>query len=167
MQWCYCIEYNFWLLHPPSLLLSKGNSSGLNLSSFFQSYSRSIPEGLLVEVGNSVSPVSSPSASSHDSDLHLAMELSARAQEEVERKRKQEDEELERILQLSLTEKWKGERGNFKTTFLEPEVTTTPQCFLPNLSKSTYATTDFHFCCNRLGPIQAIKTLHYFSIDIF
>ncbi|XP_027889793.1 ankyrin repeat domain-containing protein 13A [Xiphophorus couchianus] len=65
----------------------------------------SIPEGLLVEVGNSVSPVSSPSASSHDSDLHLAMELSARAQEEVERKRKQEDEELERILQLSLTEK--------------------------------------------------------------
>uniref|UniRef100_A0A3B5R4H3 Ankyrin repeat domain 13A n=1 Tax=Xiphophorus maculatus TaxID=8083 RepID=A0A3B5R4H3_XIPMA len=82
-----------------------GNSSGLNLSSFFQSYSRSIPEGLLVEVGNSVSPVSSPSASSHDSDLHLAMELSARAQEEVERKRKQEDEELERILQLSLTEK--------------------------------------------------------------
>ncbi|XP_032434840.1 ankyrin repeat domain-containing protein 13A [Xiphophorus hellerii] len=65
----------------------------------------SIPEGLLVEVGNSISPVSSPSASSHDSDLHLAMELSARAQEEVERKRKQEDEELERILQLSLTEK--------------------------------------------------------------
>ncbi|XP_043966847.1 ankyrin repeat domain-containing protein 13A isoform X1 [Gambusia affinis] len=66
---------------------------------------RSIPEGLQVEIGDSVSPVSSPSASSHDSDLHLAMELSARAQEEEERRRKEEDEELERILQLSLTEK--------------------------------------------------------------
>ncbi|PWA19566.1 hypothetical protein CCH79_00006994 [Gambusia affinis] len=66
---------------------------------------RSIPEGLQVEIGDSVSPVSSPSASSHDSDLHLAMELSARAQEEEERMRKEEDEELERILQLSLTEK--------------------------------------------------------------
>ncbi|XP_014843400.1 PREDICTED: ankyrin repeat domain-containing protein 13A [Poecilia mexicana] len=65
----------------------------------------SIPEGLLVEIGDSVSPVSSPSASSHDSDLRLAMELSARAQEEEERMRKREDEELERILQLSLTEK--------------------------------------------------------------
>ncbi|XP_054904935.1 ankyrin repeat domain-containing protein 13A [Poeciliopsis prolifica] len=66
---------------------------------------RSIPEGSLVEIGDSVTPASSPSASSHDSDLRLAMELSARAQEEEERMRKQEDEELERILQLSLTEK--------------------------------------------------------------
>ncbi|XP_007559223.1 ankyrin repeat domain-containing protein 13A [Poecilia formosa] len=65
----------------------------------------SIPEGLLVEIGDSVSPASSPSASSQDSDLRLAMELSARAQEEEERMRKREDEELERILQLSLTEK--------------------------------------------------------------
>ncbi|XP_008416914.1 ankyrin repeat domain-containing protein 13A [Poecilia reticulata] len=65
----------------------------------------SIPEGLLVEIGDSVSPASSPSSSSHDSDLRLAMELSARAQEEDERMRKREDEELERILQLSLTEK--------------------------------------------------------------
>uniref|UniRef100_A0A669EEI6 Ankyrin repeat domain 13A n=1 Tax=Oreochromis niloticus TaxID=8128 RepID=A0A669EEI6_ORENI len=47
----------------------------------------------------------SASASSPDSDLRLAMELSARAQEEEERMRKQEEEELERILQLSLTEK--------------------------------------------------------------
>ncbi|XP_014881438.1 ankyrin repeat domain-containing protein 13A [Poecilia latipinna] len=65
----------------------------------------SIPEGLLVEIGDSVSPASSPSASSQDSDLRLAMELSARAQEEEERMRKRENEELERILQLSLTEK--------------------------------------------------------------
>uniref|UniRef100_A0A3Q3AXT9 Ankyrin repeat domain 13A n=1 Tax=Kryptolebias marmoratus TaxID=37003 RepID=A0A3Q3AXT9_KRYMA len=40
-----------------------------------------------------------------DSDLRLAMELSAQAQEEDEKRRKQEEEELERILQLSLTEK--------------------------------------------------------------
>uniref|UniRef100_A0A3B3VPG2 Ankyrin repeat domain 13A n=1 Tax=Poecilia latipinna TaxID=48699 RepID=A0A3B3VPG2_9TELE len=49
--------------------------------------------------------LTSPSASSQDSDLRLAMELSARAQEEEERMRKRENEELERILQLSLTEK--------------------------------------------------------------
>uniref|UniRef100_A0A671XFU8 Ankyrin repeat domain 13A n=1 Tax=Sparus aurata TaxID=8175 RepID=A0A671XFU8_SPAAU len=51
------------------------------------------------------SPVSSTSASSTDTELRLAMELSARAQAEEERMRKQEEEELERILQLSLTEK--------------------------------------------------------------
>uniref|UniRef100_G3P325 Ankyrin repeat domain 13A n=1 Tax=Gasterosteus aculeatus aculeatus TaxID=481459 RepID=G3P325_GASAC len=50
-------------------------------------------------------PVSSHSASSPDSELRLAMELSARAQQEEDRLRKQEEEELERILQLSLTEK--------------------------------------------------------------
>ncbi|GLD53951.1 ankyrin repeat domain-containing protein 13A [Lates japonicus] len=66
---------------------------------------RSIPEGVLVEYGDTSSPASSISASSPDSDLRLAMELSARAQEEEERMRKQEEEELERILQLSLTEK--------------------------------------------------------------
>uniref|UniRef100_A0A3Q2PKF7 Ankyrin repeat domain 13A n=1 Tax=Fundulus heteroclitus TaxID=8078 RepID=A0A3Q2PKF7_FUNHE len=55
--------------------------------------------------GDGVSPVTPPSASSTDSELRLAMELSARAQEEEERMRKQEEEELERILQLSLTEK--------------------------------------------------------------
>ncbi|KAG7244053.1 hypothetical protein INR49_006214 [Caranx melampygus] len=65
---------------------------------------RSIPEGVLVEYGDTSSPASSISASSPDSDLRLAMELSARAQEEEERMRKQEEEELERILQLSLTE---------------------------------------------------------------
>ncbi|XP_038145969.1 ankyrin repeat domain-containing protein 13A isoform X1 [Cyprinodon tularosa] len=65
----------------------------------------SIPEGVLVEFGDSVSPASSPSASSQDSELRLAMELSARAQEEEEKMRQQEEEELERILQLSLTEK--------------------------------------------------------------
>lgn len=66
---------------------------------------RSIPEGVLVDYRDNSSPPSSASASSPDSDLRLAMELSARAQEEEERMRKQEEEELERILQLSLTEK--------------------------------------------------------------
>lgn len=66
---------------------------------------RSIPEGVLVEYRDTSSPASSPSVSSPDSELRLAMELSARDQEEEERRRKQEDEELERILQLSLTEK--------------------------------------------------------------
>ncbi|XP_022613114.1 ankyrin repeat domain-containing protein 13A [Seriola dumerili] len=66
---------------------------------------RSIPEGVLVDYGDTSSPASSISASSPDTDLRLAMELSARAQEEEERMRKQEEEELERILQLSLTEK--------------------------------------------------------------
>uniref|UniRef100_A0A8D0AYW1 Ankyrin repeat domain 13A n=1 Tax=Sander lucioperca TaxID=283035 RepID=A0A8D0AYW1_SANLU len=68
-------------------------------------HSRSIPEGVLVEYGDTPSSVSSPSASSPDSELCLAMELSARAQEEEDRLRKQEEEDLERILQLSLTEK--------------------------------------------------------------
>ncbi|XP_032411260.1 ankyrin repeat domain-containing protein 13D isoform X3 [Xiphophorus hellerii] len=44
-------------------------------------------------------------ASSFDEQLQLAMELSCREQEEIDRKRKEEEEELERILQLSLTEK--------------------------------------------------------------
>ncbi|XP_061585110.1 ankyrin repeat domain-containing protein 13A [Cololabis saira] len=65
----------------------------------------SVPEGVLVEYADTSSPASSPSASSPDSELHLAMELSARAQQEEERLRKQEEADLERILQLSLTEK--------------------------------------------------------------
>ncbi|KAF7661989.1 hypothetical protein LDENG_00248680 [Lucifuga dentata] len=66
---------------------------------------RSIPEEVLVDYADTSSPASSVSASSPDSDLRLAMELSARAQEEEESRRKQEEEELERILQLSLTDK--------------------------------------------------------------
>uniref|UniRef100_A0A8C7XBS5 Ankyrin repeat domain 13A n=1 Tax=Oryzias sinensis TaxID=183150 RepID=A0A8C7XBS5_9TELE len=62
----------------------------------------SVPEGMLVDIANSSSP---PSSSSPDSDLHLALELSTQAQQEEERMRKQEEEELQRILQLSLTDK--------------------------------------------------------------
>uniref|UniRef100_A0A8D3CLH5 Ankyrin repeat domain 13 family, member D n=1 Tax=Scophthalmus maximus TaxID=52904 RepID=A0A8D3CLH5_SCOMX len=44
-------------------------------------------------------------ASSFDEQLRMAMELSCKEHEEMDRKQKEEDEELERILQLSLTEK--------------------------------------------------------------
>uniref|UniRef100_A0A8C9WBG0 Ankyrin repeat domain 13D n=1 Tax=Scleropages formosus TaxID=113540 RepID=A0A8C9WBG0_SCLFO len=44
-------------------------------------------------------------ATSFDEQLRIAMELSCRDQEEMDRKRREEEEELERILQLSLTEK--------------------------------------------------------------
>ncbi|KAL0979699.1 hypothetical protein UPYG_G00188400 [Umbra pygmaea] len=68
---------------------------------------RSNPEGALLDLGDTTSSVvsTSTSASSADTELRLAMELSARAQAEEERRRKKEDEELDRILQLSLTEK--------------------------------------------------------------
>lgn len=52
--------------------------------------------------GNSSLP---PPYPSFDEQLRLAMELSSREQEERERQRREEDEELQRILQLSLTEK--------------------------------------------------------------
>lgn len=61
-------------------------------------------EGVLVDLSDTT-PSSPGSTSSPDSELRLAMELSARAQEEEERTRKEEEEELQRILQLSLTEK--------------------------------------------------------------
>ncbi|KAI1901011.1 hypothetical protein AGOR_G00055750 [Albula goreensis] len=66
---------------------------------------RSAPEGVLVDLGDTVSPASSGSTSSPDSDLRLAMALSTQAQEEEARRQREEEEELQRILQLSLTEK--------------------------------------------------------------
>ncbi|XP_042561167.1 ankyrin repeat domain-containing protein 13D-like [Clupea harengus] len=44
-------------------------------------------------------------ATTFDEQLRIAMELSCREQEELDRERREEDEELERIIQLSLTEK--------------------------------------------------------------
>ncbi|KAG7273139.1 hypothetical protein CRUP_034537 [Coryphaenoides rupestris] len=64
---------------------------------------RSFPEGALTDYGDTSSPASS--ASSPETELRLAMELSAKAQEEEEVRKRREEEELERILQLSLTEK--------------------------------------------------------------
>ncbi|KAI7813253.1 ankyrin repeat domain-containing protein 13A [Triplophysa rosa] len=63
-------------------------------------------EGVLVDLSDTTpSSNGSVSVSSPDIDLRMAMELSVQAQEEEERKRKKEEEDLERILQLSLTEK--------------------------------------------------------------
>ncbi|XP_017307079.1 ankyrin repeat domain-containing protein 13A isoform X1 [Ictalurus punctatus] len=82
-----------------------GDSNGVSTPSMVESISDgNVSEGVLVDVSETT-PTSTDSASSPDSDLRLAMELSARAQEEEERRRKEEEEELERILQLSLTEK--------------------------------------------------------------
>lgn len=89
----------------PFECVSKSLRTELEITFLCQCHSRSIPEGVLVEYGDTPSPASSPATSSPDSELRLAMELSARAQAEEERMRKQEEEELERILQLSLTEK--------------------------------------------------------------
>ncbi|XP_020345142.1 ankyrin repeat domain-containing protein 13A-like isoform X4 [Oncorhynchus kisutch] len=77
------------------------------ISSQSDGYTKSIPGGVLVDLGDTTSSQASSgtSASSPDTDLRMAMELSARAQAEEERRRKEEEEELERILQLSLTEK--------------------------------------------------------------
>uniref|UniRef100_A0A8C8VIH9 Ankyrin repeat domain 13D n=1 Tax=Pelusios castaneus TaxID=367368 RepID=A0A8C8VIH9_9SAUR len=55
--------------------------------------------------GSSSSALPPPAYPSFDEQLRLAMELSSREQEEQERQRREEDEELQRILQLSLTEK--------------------------------------------------------------
>uniref|UniRef100_A0A8C1R2I7 Ankyrin repeat domain 13A n=1 Tax=Cyprinus carpio TaxID=7962 RepID=A0A8C1R2I7_CYPCA len=71
---------------------------------FLSQYLRSGSEGVLVDLSDTT-PSSPGSASTPDSELRLAMELSTRAQEEEERRRKEEEEELQRILQLSLTEK--------------------------------------------------------------
>lgn len=52
---------------------------------------------------------------SYDEQLRLAMELSAREQEEAELRQRQEEEELQRIIQLSLMEKWyESEQTKFK-----------------------------------------------------
>ncbi|XP_029430196.1 ankyrin repeat domain-containing protein 13D [Rhinatrema bivittatum] len=55
--------------------------------------------------GSSNSATLPSSYSSFDEQLRLAMELSSQEQEERERRHREEEEELERILQLSLTEK--------------------------------------------------------------
>ncbi|KAK3539308.1 hypothetical protein QTP86_034536 [Hemibagrus guttatus] len=82
-----------------------GDSNGVSTHSLVESLSDgNVSEGVLVDLSETT-PTSTDSASSPDSDLQMAIELSARAQEEEERRRKEEEEELERILQLSLTEK--------------------------------------------------------------
>ncbi|MCJ8746622.1 hypothetical protein PDJAM_G00143920 [Pangasius djambal] len=82
-----------------------GDSNGVSTHSVVESLSDgNVSEGVLVDLSETT-PTSTDSTSSPDSDLRLAIELSTREQEEEERRRKEEEEELERILQLSLTEK--------------------------------------------------------------
>ncbi|KAJ8286086.1 hypothetical protein GJAV_G00034380 [Gymnothorax javanicus] len=81
------------------------SNGGLTDSTLNSPGERSGPEGALLDLGNSVSSFSSSSGVSLDSDLQLAISLSTQTQEEEERRRREEEEELERILQLSLTEK--------------------------------------------------------------
>ncbi|XP_036455131.1 ankyrin repeat domain-containing protein 13A [Colossoma macropomum] len=82
---------------------SWGDSNGILTQSMVNSLSdATVSEGV---PDLDTTPTSSGSTSSPDSDLRLAIELSARAQEEEEKRRREEEEELERILQLSLTEK--------------------------------------------------------------
>lgn len=47
-----------------------------------------------------------PTTCSYDEQLRIAMEISAREQQEAELRQQQEEEELQRIIQLSLMEKW-------------------------------------------------------------
>ncbi|KAG7480871.1 hypothetical protein MATL_G00060940 [Megalops atlanticus] len=90
----------------PGQELTQPQSNGMLSQSMFNSPDgRAIPEGALVDLGNTVSSASTGSSSSPDSDLQLAIALSAQAQEEEQKRRQEEEEEFERILKLSLTEK--------------------------------------------------------------
>lgn len=51
-------------------------------------------------------PMPLPIDSREDDDIRMVLELSRQEQEEDERRRKQEEEELQKILELSLMEKW-------------------------------------------------------------
>uniref|UniRef100_A0A3B3DX99 Ankyrin repeat domain 13 family, member D n=1 Tax=Oryzias melastigma TaxID=30732 RepID=A0A3B3DX99_ORYME len=66
---------------------------------------RAIQESLTLSLANRDGEDTADSNHSFDEQMRIAMELSCREQEEMDRKQKEEEEELERILQLSLTEK--------------------------------------------------------------
>jgi len=52
-----------------------------------------------------------PTACSYNEQLRIAMEISAREQEEAELRRRREEAELQRIIRLSLMEKWEPSGG--------------------------------------------------------
>ncbi|KAF3838476.1 hypothetical protein F7725_010244 [Dissostichus mawsoni] len=66
---------------------------------------RAIQESLSISLEQPTAVRHFGMATSFDEQLRLAMEISCREQEEIDRKQKEEETELERILQLSLTEK--------------------------------------------------------------
>ena len=81
-----------------SLALYQENLTTNSLDSGSPSAHRTSPEG-----GEADSP---DSLIVSDHDLQMALVLSQRECEEAERQRRQEEETLERVLQLSLREKW-------------------------------------------------------------
>lgn len=82
---------------------------------------------------------------SYDEQLRLAMELSAREQEEAELRQRQEEEELQRIIQLSLMEKWqeseqakiKGQESICSKSLLRPAILSPPMFSLSSSSSSS------------------------------
>lgn len=82
-----------------------GDANGLLNPGMVNSTSEgNVPEGVLVDL-EETTPTSPSFTYSPEADLRLAMELSARAQEEEEKRKREEEDELQRILQLSMTEK--------------------------------------------------------------
>ncbi|KAJ8795673.1 hypothetical protein J1605_002435 [Eschrichtius robustus] len=77
------------------------------LSPPYASPGRALQESLQmsIEPGGPGSPLGTPPAPpSFEEQLRLALELSSREEEERERRGRQEEEDLQRVLQLSLTE---------------------------------------------------------------
>ncbi len=110
---------------------------------FLSQYHRSGSEGVLVDLSDTT-PSSPGSTSSPDSELRLAMELSTRAQEEEERTRKEEEEELQRIIQLSLTEKWPSKMREGKKKGVPVIAITIKPFYLYPSSDSRSSVTQFH-----------------------
>ncbi|MBN3292290.1 AN13D protein, partial [Polypterus senegalus] len=90
-------------LSVPKAVGNRGDADGSNTAN------DDTPVLPLSPVNQHLTPVSSPpppySLTSFDEQLRLAMELSSREQEERDRRWREEEEELQRILQLSLTDK--------------------------------------------------------------
>lgn len=73
---------------------------------FLSSFPIRTPQHNISPESSSGSTPTNEAPHSYDEQLRLAMELSAREQEEAELRQRQEEEELQRIIQLSLMEKW-------------------------------------------------------------
>lgn len=105
-------------------------------------FPRAIAESLAIQSGNTTSPEipSEPNNSSSssngvtlDDDLRLALQLSQQTLTEDEKRRQQEEEELERILKLSMQEKWPGGPKLRLSARVPPESATLKFFFMGNL----------------------------------
>eukprot|EP00058_Branchiostoma_floridae_P002096 XP_002587584.1 hypothetical protein BRAFLDRAFT_230511 [Branchiostoma floridae] len=102
------IAYLSFLCKKPSLDdLSTASLSRAIQESLMLSQGESIPEAAAGEPSPApvVQPIAEAPPDDMDTQLRLALEMSAKEQAEADRRRKEEEEELERILQLSLTDK--------------------------------------------------------------